>query len=131
MSRCRSSPQLLRLTSCQANEAVSHGVVCNVQIRPDDAFGRQMLMNLEVSCMQGCQRCSQASTDYTHSIVSFMEQARGCPLKGIRATPDLAAHMRRFTGNGWQRAAARDMSAIYRACLDPAEKRRWGPCLRT
>ena len=51
-------------------------------------------------------------------------QARGCPLRGIWATPDLAAHMQRFTCNGWQRAEARDMSAIHRGCLDPGEKRR-------
>ncbi|BDA43511.1 tRNA wybutosine-synthesizing protein 4 [Coccomyxa sp. Obi] len=67
------------------------------QIKPGDAFGRQMLTNLE---------------------------CRGCPLRGIQATPDLGAHQRRFLNNGWQRADAKDMSTIYRAYLDPAEKRR-------
>jgi hypothetical protein len=57
--------------------------------------------------------------------LQFGLQVRGCPLRGIQATPDLAAHMQRFTGNGWQRAEARDMSAVYRGCLDPGEKRRW------
>lgn len=52
-------------------------------------------------------------------------QARGCPLKGIAVTSDLAAHIRRFTGNGWQRADAKDMSTIYRLHLDPAEKKRY------
>ncbi|CAL5221350.1 g3526 [Coccomyxa viridis] len=67
------------------------------QIKPNDAFGKQMISNLE---------------------------ARGCPLKGIAVTSDLAAHIRRFTGNGWQRADAKDMSTIYRLHLDPAEKKR-------
>ncbi|EIE22490.1 leucine carboxyl methyltransferase family protein [Coccomyxa subellipsoidea C-169] len=67
------------------------------QIKPGDAFGRQMLMNLE---------------------------SRGCPLRGLQATPDLKAHQDRFLNNGWQRADAKDMTTIYRAYLDPAEKRR-------
>lgn len=53
-----------------------------------------------------------------------MLQARGCPLKGISVTSNLAAHIRRFTDNGWQRADAKDMSTIYKLHLDPAEKRR-------
>ncbi|KAK9914942.1 hypothetical protein WJX75_002652 [Coccomyxa subellipsoidea] len=67
------------------------------QIKPGDAFGRQMLTNLE---------------------------CRGCPLRGLQATPDLKAHQDRFLSNGWQRADAKDMTTIYRAYLDPAEKRR-------
>ena len=56
------------------------------QIKPDDAFGRQMCSNLE---------------------------SRGCPIRGVSATPTLQAHMGRFTGNGWGRAAALDMDTIY------------------
>eukprot|EP00873_Tetraselmis_striata_P000327 jgi/Tetstr1/420591/TSEL_011679.t1 len=44
------------------------------QIHPDDAFGQQMLINLE---------------------------SRGCPLKGIEATPTLEAHRQRFLRAGW------------------------------
>lgn len=51
-------------------------------------------------------------------------QCRGCPLRGLQATPDLKAHQDRFLSNGWQRADAKDMTTIYRAYLDPAEKRR-------
>ena len=57
------------------------------QIRPEDAFGRQMLLNLA---------------------------ARGCPLRGIAGTPSLAAHAARLRDCGWQRAEARSMDDIYR-----------------
>lgn len=67
------------------------------QIKPDDAFGRQMLLNLE---------------------------CRGCPLKGLHATPTLEAHKARFLNNHWQRAMAADMDTIYQQHLDPADKRR-------
>jgi tRNA wybutosine-synthesizing protein 4 len=55
------------------------------QIRPDDAFGRQMLRNLEV---------------------------RGCPLLGICA--DLEAHRARLLSTGWTRAEVEDMGTVYR-----------------
>eukprot|EP00891_Asterochloris_glomerata_P002981 jgi/Astpho2/2981/fgenesh1_pm.00051_%23_4_t len=67
------------------------------QIRPDDAFGRQMLMNLE---------------------------SRGCPLRGIRGTKDLAAQKQRFLDNGWQRAEALDMHTVYGRHVDPLQRRR-------
>ncbi|KAK9830157.1 hypothetical protein WJX72_010045 [[Myrmecia] bisecta] len=67
------------------------------QIKPDDAFGQQMLMNIE---------------------------SRGCPLLGIRGTPSLESHVARFRNNGWQRAEAKDMNTIYRDHLDPQDKRR-------
>jgi hypothetical protein len=54
----------------------------------------------------------------------MLVQARGCPLKGISVTRDLASHIRRFTDNAWQRADAKDMSTIYKHHLDPVEKRR-------
>ncbi|GIL80746.1 hypothetical protein Vretimale_9150 [Volvox reticuliferus] len=67
------------------------------QIRPDDAFGRQMVSNLEM---------------------------RGCPLKGLPATPTLAAHCARLTGGGWSWAEARDMDHLYRTFLDANDKAR-------
>lgn len=55
------------------------------QIRPDDAFGQQMLRNLSL---------------------------RGCPLLGIRA--DLADQSKRLLDAGWDRAGALDMNDVYR-----------------
>lgn len=72
-------------------------VVVYEQIKPHDAFGRQMVSNLE---------------------------SRGCPLRGLPTTPTLEAHCRRLTGCGWQRAAAWDMDTVYRDHLDPADKAR-------
>jgi len=54
-------------------------------------------------------------------------QSRGCPLKGLAGTPDLAAHRQRFTANGWQRAEALDMDTIHRCHLDPLERHRRAP----
>lgn len=67
------------------------------QILPDDPFGRQMLQNLEY---------------------------RGCPLKGIHATPDLQAQQRRFKEGGWDRGEALGMDTVYKECLDEEERRR-------
>ncbi|KAL4857786.1 Leucine carboxyl methyltransferase 1 [Chlorella vulgaris] len=67
------------------------------QIQPDDAFGRQMLLNLE---------------------------SRGCALLGIEATPTLDAQQRRFTSCGWHRADAHTMQHVYSDCTDPADRRR-------
>ncbi|KAI3426176.1 hypothetical protein D9Q98_008553 [Chlorella vulgaris] len=67
------------------------------QIQPDDAFGRQMLLNLE---------------------------SRGCALLGIEATPTLDAQQRRFTSCGWHRADAHTMQHVYSDCIDPADRRR-------
>jgi len=67
------------------------------QIGPDDAFGRQMLQNLEV---------------------------RGCPLLGLHATPTLAAHEARLTRAGFERASALEMATIYSEWLDKADLKR-------
>uniref|UniRef100_A0A7I4DZ98 Leucine carboxyl methyltransferase 1 homolog n=1 Tax=Physcomitrium patens TaxID=3218 RepID=A0A7I4DZ98_PHYPA len=67
------------------------------QIHPDDAFGQQMLRNLE---------------------------SRGCPLLGLHDTPTLESKERRFTDLGWQRALAMDMDAIYHQQLDPIDRGR-------
>ncbi|EFJ47079.1 hypothetical protein VOLCADRAFT_81666 [Volvox carteri f. nagariensis] len=67
------------------------------QIRPDDAFGRQMVSNLEM---------------------------RGCPLRGLPATPSLAAHCARLMDGGWAWADARDMDTLYRTFLESQDKAR-------
>ncbi|GFR41708.1 hypothetical protein Agub_g2458 [Astrephomene gubernaculifera] len=67
------------------------------QIRPDDAFGRQMISNLEL---------------------------RGCPLRGLHATPTLQSHCQRLLRNGWGWADARDMDELYRRFLAAGERAR-------
>eukprot|EP00884_Botryococcus_braunii_P017006 jgi/Botrbrau1/398/Bobra.110_2s0051.2 len=64
---------------------------------PDDAFGQQMLKNLEM---------------------------RGCPLKGIRGTPTVESHATRLTALGWPVAHARDMDTIYARHIDPQDRLR-------
>ena len=56
------------------------------QIRPKDAFGAMMVKNLE---------------------------ARGCPLLGIHAYPDLPAQEARYTLHGWQKSKAIDMNSVF------------------
>ena len=67
------------------------------QVRPDDAFGRQMTLNLV---------------------------ARGCPLLGLPATPSVDSHVSRFTGAGWRRAEAEDLRTVYATRLDVADRAR-------
>ena len=65
-------------------------------IEPDDAFGRQMMMNVE---------------------------SRGCAFAGIRDAPTVDGARERFLANGWRRAVALDMNETY-ARLDPVERAR-------
>eukprot|EP01116_Phalansterium_solitarium_P000570 TRINITY_DN1039_c0_g1_i4.p1 TRINITY_DN1039_c0_g1~~TRINITY_DN1039_c0_g1_i4.p1 ORF type:complete len:346 (+),score=83.45 TRINITY_DN1039_c0_g1_i4:295-1332(+) len=67
------------------------------QIRPDDAFGRTMLRNL---------------------------QARGCPLESLTRYGTLASQIERYRQRGWAVADAADMQTIWTTLLDVVDAAR-------
>ncbi|KAI9031931.1 leucine carboxyl methyltransferase 2-like protein [Phycomyces nitens] len=67
------------------------------QIKPDDAFGRMMLKNL---------------------------QERSIELKGIHAYPDLKAQEQRFMGLGWKKAKAVDINELHDNWLNRTDRNR-------
>ena len=75
-----------------------------------------------------CNTSPQCKQFASTAVIAVLNgcQARGCPLVGLAATPDLEAHRRRFLDNGWSRADARDMLAVYRQHIDPDDRRRCG-----
>ena len=68
-------------------------------VRPDDAFGREMVANIET---------------------------RGCPLLSIRTYPGLKEQRQRFLSRGWAKCTATDMQELYSrvVCADAAETSR-------
>jgi len=64
--------------------------------RPDDAFGKQMMLNL---------------------------RARGTPFRGISAAATPAAAAARLVRAGWERASGADMAAVCSGLLDQQELR--------
>lgn len=64
--------------------------------RPDDAFGRQMMLNL---------------------------RARGTPFRGIGSAATPAAAAARLVAAGWERASGADMAAVSARLLDPSALR--------
>lgn len=70
-------------------------VVVYEQVNPHDAFGKQMMLNL---------------------------QARGCPLRGIMDS--LEAHKERMLSCGWQHVSSETMLTLFNTCIPREEVER-------
>jgi O-methyltransferase involved in polyketide biosynthesis len=80
------------LLAWAAGAFATSAVVLYDPTRPDDAFGRQMLLNL---------------------------RARGAPFVGITEGASPRAHAARLRRAGWERASCADMAAVSRRLLRP------------
>jgi len=80
-----------------ANRAPCAALIAYDAIGPDDPFGQMMMDNLK---------------------------RRGCPLLGLRALPDTAAHEARCMRLGWNRACAMSMLSYHDHVISAAERMR-------
>jgi tRNA wybutosine-synthesizing protein 4 len=85
------APQAAALLASLAASLPTSAVIVYDPTRPDDAFGRQMQLNVA---------------------------ARGCPLRGIGGGATPGAHAARLRAAGWAVAAAADMHDVYRCFLE-------------
>jgi O-methyltransferase involved in polyketide biosynthesis len=88
------SNSLLRWVARTFSTAVA---VTYEQIRPNDAFGRVMCENLA---------------------------ARGAPLRGLQAHPDIPSQVRRFLACAWTHVSVLDMNDVYESVIPAADRAR-------
>ena len=86
-----------KLLALAAQQSESSAVLIYEMMRPDDAFGRQMLVNLA---------------------------QRGLALTAIKTYPTLDAQRRRCVDAGYARAEALDLNAVWARSLPPLERSR-------
>jgi tRNA wybutosine-synthesizing protein 4 len=87
-----------RIIQWAADTFHTGGFLTYEQIRPNDAFGKMMMQNL---------------------------QTRNIELKGILAFPDLEAQQARYKDRGWSHVTAVDMQSVYDKSISDAEAIRY------